>query len=96
MIEQKIGMKEYFWNMYLATLGVSIKNLMRERERNVEQGDREKLVFFSKMTDRLFQTMKIMGLNSTINFISWLISSFIPMIIVSIIVAGEISIFDPR
>ena len=32
-----------------------------------------------------------MGLNSTINFISWLISSFIPMIIVSIVVAGKIS-----
>ena len=31
-----------------------------------------------------------MGLNSTINFISWLISSIIPMIIVSIIVAGII------
>ncbi|CAF5211121.1 unnamed protein product, partial [Rotaria magnacalcarata] len=55
--------------MWTATLGVSIKNLMRERERNVEQ------------------TMKIMGLNSTINFISWLISSYIPMIFVSIIVA---------
>ncbi|UJR36135.1 hypothetical protein I4U23_028869 [Adineta vaga] len=55
--------------MWTATLGVSIKNLMRERERNVEQ------------------TMKIMGLNSTINFIAWLITSFIPMVIVSIIVA---------
>jgi hypothetical protein len=31
-----------------------------------------------------------MGLNSTVNFISWLISSFIPMIIVSIVVAGKI------
>ncbi|CAF1365146.1 unnamed protein product [Adineta ricciae] len=55
--------------MWTATLGVSIKNLMRERERNVEQ------------------TMKIMGLNSVINFIAWLICSFIPMVIVSIIVA---------
>ncbi|CAF0869889.1 unnamed protein product [Rotaria sordida] len=55
--------------MWTATLGVSIKNLMRERERNVEQ------------------TMKIMGLNSTVNFISWLISSYIPMFFVSIIVA---------
>ncbi|CAF2387249.1 unnamed protein product [Rotaria sp. Silwood2] len=55
--------------MWTATLGVSIKNLMRERERNVEQ------------------TMKIMGLNSTVNFISWLITSYIPMIFVSIIVA---------
>ena len=26
----------FFWK-YLATLGVSIKNLMRERERNVEE-----------------------------------------------------------
>jgi hypothetical protein len=32
--------------------------------------------------------MKIMGLNSTVNFITWLISSFIPMVFVSIIVAG--------
>ncbi|CAF4931250.1 unnamed protein product [Rotaria sp. Silwood1] len=55
--------------MWTATLGVSIKNLMRERERNVEQ------------------TMKIMGLNSTVNFISWLITSYIPMFFVSIIVA---------
>jgi hypothetical protein len=37
--------------------------------------------------------MKIMGLNSTANFIAWLISSFIPMIIVSIVVASKIKRF---
>ena len=33
--------------------------------------------------------MKIMGLNSAINFIAWLISSLIPMIIVSLVVASK-------
>lgn len=56
---------------FSATLGVSIKNLMRERERNVEQ------------------TMKIMGLNSTLNFICWLISSILPMVVVSLVVASN-------
>ncbi len=28
---------DFLFGKYLATLGVSIKNLMRERERNVEQ-----------------------------------------------------------
>ena len=62
---------------------------MRERERHVEEVNRivfcllkKKIQFF------VLQTMRIMGLNSAVNFISWLISSYIPMIIVSIVVAS--------